>query len=375
MAEEDLSQEKTEEPTAKRLEEARKEGQIARSKELSTAVLLIGGVAVLWLWYENLANSLARSMRASFAPSREQLFDPSSMLNMLDRNAMDALWTSLPPLVLLFLLGVVGPMLLGGWGFSSKALAPKLERISPLKGLKRMFSMNSLMELIKAIAKVVLVGSVAWFCLNFFKADLLLLDDLGLNDAIVSASRDIGLATLATSLALLVIAAVDVPFQIQQHIKKLKMTLQQVKDEMKETEGRPEVKSKVRQLQREFARARMMSDIPDADVVITNPTHFSVALKYASDTSSAPVIVAKGVDLVAFRIREVAQANDVELVEVPALSRALYYTTEIGEEIPDALYLAVAQVLAYVFQLKQPRRAGAKPTLGNIEIPEEFQYD
>ncbi|MFK7733978.1 MAG: flagellar biosynthesis protein FlhB [Pseudomonadales bacterium] len=374
MAEEDLSQEKTEEPTPKRLEEARKEGQIARSKELSTAVLLIGGVAVVWLWYENLANSIARSMRSSFSLNREQLFDPSSMLNMLDRNAMDVLWSSLPPLVLLFLLGVFGPMLLGGWGFSAKALAPKLERISPLKGLKRMFSMNSVMELLKAVAKVVLVGSVAWFCLSFLQADLLLLDSLGLNDAIVSASRDIGLATFATTLTLLAIAAVDVPFQIQQHVKKLRMTMQQVKDEMKETEGRPEVKSKVRQLQREFARARMMSDIPDADVVITNPTHFSVALKYASDSSNAPIIVAKGVDLVAFRIREVAQANQVELVEVPALSRALYFTTEIGDEIPDALYLAVAQVLAYVFQLKQAVR-GPAPALGDIEIPEEFQYD
>ncbi|MEM8500550.1 MAG: flagellar biosynthesis protein FlhB [Pseudomonadota bacterium] len=374
MAEEDLSQEKTEEPTPKRLEEARKEGQIARSRELSTAVLLIGGVAVIWLWYENLANSIARSMRSSFALSREQLFDTSSMLHMLDRNAMDALLSSLPPLLLLFFLGVVGPMLLGGWGFSAKALAPKLERISPLKGLKRMFSMNSVMELLKAIAKVLLVGSVAWLCLSFFQADLLLLDSLGINDAIVSASRDIGMATFATTLTLLAIAAIDVPFQIQQHVKKLRMTLQQVKDEMKETEGRPEVKSKVRQLQREFAKARMMSDIPDADVVITNPTHFSVALKYASDSASAPVIVAKGIDLIAFRIREVAQANDVELVEVPALSRALYYTTEIGEEIPDALYLAVAQVLAYVFQLKQPH-AGSVPTLGDIEIPEEFKYD
>lgn len=374
MAEEDLSQEKTEEPTPKRLEEARKEGQIARSKELATAVMLIGGTAALWMWYEQLASTMARSMQSSFTPSREQVFDPRAMLNLLQQNFDDALYSSLPLLVVLFILGIAGPIMLGGWGFSSKALAPKFERINPLKGLKRMFSVNSVMELFKAIAKVILIGMIAWFCLEFFSADLLMLDRLAVRPAIVEASSHIGLATLFTSLGMIAIAAIDVPFQIQQHIKKLRMTLQQVKDEMKETEGRPEVKSKVRQLQREFAQARMMSDIPDADVVITNPTHYSVALKYSSDTSSAPIVVAKGVDLIALKIREVATANNVELVEVPALARSLYFTTDIGHQIPDKLYLAVAQVLAYVFQLKNAINR-KKAVLGDIEIPEELQYD
>ncbi|MFK8020137.1 MAG: flagellar biosynthesis protein FlhB [Pseudomonadales bacterium] len=374
MAEEDLSQEKTEEPTPKRLEEARKEGQIARSRELSTAVLLIGGTVAVWLWYGNLASGLSRSMRESFTPTREEIFDPSAMILILQRNIDDVAYTTLPLLAALFILGVAGPMLLGGWGFSAKALAPKLDRINPLKGLKRMFSVNSVMELFKAIGKVILVGTIAWFCLNYFSADLLLMERLGVRDAIVAASTDIGTATILISLGMLLIAAIDVPFQIQQHVKKLRMTMQQVKDEMKETEGRPEVKGRIRQLQREFARARMMSDIPDADVVITNPTHYSVALKYASESSSAPIVVAKGVDLIAMKIREVANANGVELVEVPALARSLYFTTEIGEQIPDKLFLAVAQVLAYVFQIKNTL-IGKQAKLGEIEIPEELQYD
>ncbi len=372
--EEDLSQEKTEQPTPKRLEEARKEGQIARSKELSTAVLLIGGISALWVWYTSVAETLSRTMRFSFTPSREEIFDTHSMLAMLGESFADIVWSTLPLFLALFLLGIIGPMLLGGWGFSSKALMPKLNRINPLKGLQRMFSVNSLMELAKAIAKVGLVATVSWVCLQFFKEELLALDQQAILPALVDASGLLGIATLIIALSLLLIAAIDVPFQLQQHIKKLKMTMQQVKEESKETDGRPEVKGRIRQLQREFARSRMMGDIPDADVVITNPTHYSVALKYASDSQGAPVVVAKGVDLIAMKIREVATANDVELVEVPPLARSLYFTTEIGEEIPDKLYVAVAQVLAYVFQLKQYRR-GPKPVLGEVEIPDDLQYD
>lgn len=372
MSEEDVAQERTEEATPKRLQQAREEGQIARSKELNTAVLLLGGSVVLVLAGGQLRDSLAAIMRANFALPRAAIFDVSQMLSFLNSSSKDILLALLPFMAVCLILALVAPMLLGGWSFSTKALQPKLERISLIKGLKRMFSVQALMELAKAIAKVLLVGGVASLLLAYFRDPVFHLDTLSVNGAMASASWILGAGGIGLCAALILIAGIDVPFQLQQHKKKLRMTLQQVKDEMKETDGRPEVKGRIRQLQREFASARMMSDIPDADVVITNPSHYSVALKYNMEQSGAPRVVAKGVDHIALRIREVAQAHDVQLVEAPPLARALYHTTEIGDEIPDQLFLAVAQVLAYVFQLNQ----GGKPApLPEIELPSDMQFD
>ncbi len=328
----------------------------------------------MWVWYSRIGELFANSMKSSFSLAREDMFDPARMLIHLQTNILDTGLQVLPFLLFLLVLGLAGPVLLGGWSLSAKAMAPKLDRINPLKGLKRMFSAESLMELFKAIAKVLLVGLVAWLCLNYSTSKLLLLDEMPVLGAIVEASKTLGLAALLMSLTMLVIAAIDVPFQIHQHTQKLKMTLEEVKKEMKQSEGSPEMKGRVRQRQREFAQARMMSDIPTADVVITNPTHFSVALKYAADGSGAPVVVAKGADLIAFKIREVASANDVTIVEVPPLARAIYFTTDIGFEIPDKLYLAVAQILAYVFQLKQ-HSLGKKPVLPDVDVPQELRFD
>lgn len=372
MAEEDVAQEKTEEPTPKRLQQARDEGQIARSKELNTAVLLLGSSVMLVMTGGHIRDSLAAIMKANFAIPRAAIFDVTQMLGFLAISGKAVLLAILPLLVVCLLLAIVGPLMLGGWSFSTKALQPKLERISLLKGLKRMFSMQALMELAKAVAKVVLVASVASIMLGYFNDSVFHLDGLPVNRAMASATWMLGVGGIVLCAALILIAGVDVPFQLQQHKKKMRMTLQQVKDEMKETDGRPEVKSRIRQLQREFASARMMSDVPDADVVIVNPSHYSVALKYAMEDSGAPKVVAKGVDHVALRIREVAKAHDVQIVEVPPLARALYHTTEIGDEIPDKLFLAVAQVLAYVFQLAQGDKP---PPLKAIEIPTDKQFD
>jgi flagellar biosynthetic protein FlhB len=225
----------------------------------------------------------------------------------------------------------------------------------------------------KAIAKVLLVVVVACMAIAAMQGEIFSLDKLPINAAMAKASWVIGLTAILMSLTMIVIAAIDIPVQIHQHTKKLKMTLQQVKDEMKETEGRPEVKGRIRQLQRQFAESRMMADIETADVVITNPTHYSVALRYAQDGGGAPILVAKGVDLIAFKIREIADNHDVQIVEVPVLSRALFYTTEIGDEIPEQLYLSVAQVLAYVYQLNNPQ--GGKANLGEVEVPDELVFD
>ncbi|MGI9289467.1 MAG: flagellar biosynthesis protein FlhB [Pseudomonadales bacterium] len=372
MAEEDVAQEKTEEATPKRLQQARDEGQIARSKELNTAVLLLGASVVLVIAGAQIRDSLAAIMKANFAIPRAAIFDVTQMLSFLATSSKEVAFAVLPFLIVCLLLALAGPLLLGGWSFSTKALQPKMERISLLKGLKRMFSMQALMELAKAVAKVVLVGGVASMMLSYFNDSVFQLDGLPVNAAMASATWILSIGGVVLCAALILIAGVDVPFQLQQHKKKMRMTLQQVKDEMKETDGRPEVKGRIRQLQREFASARMMSDVPDADVVIVNPSHYSIALKYAMDESGAPKVVAKGIDHVALRIREVAKAHDVQIVEAPPLARALYHATEIGDEIPDQLFLAVAQVLAYVFQLAQGDKP---PPLKEIEIPADMQFD
>lgn len=372
MAEEDVAQEKTEEATPKRLQQAREEGQIARSKELNTVVLLLGGSVMLVMAGGHIRDSLAAVMQFNFAVPRAAIFDVTQMLNFLTASSKEVAFAVLPFLGVCLLLALAGPLLLGGWSFSTKALQPKLERISLLKGLKRMFSLQALMELAKAVAKVLLVGSVASMMLAYFSDSVFDLDGLPVNGAMASATRILAVGGVALCAALILIAGVDVPFQLNEHKKKMRMTLQQVKDEMKETDGRPEVKSRIRQLQRDFASARMMSDVPDADVVIVNPSHYSVALKYAMDESGAPQVVAKGVDHVALRIREVAKAHEVQIVETPPLARALYHTTEIGHEIPDKLFLAVAQVLAYVYQLKQGDKP---PPLKTVDVPPDMRFD
>ncbi len=372
MAEEDVAQEKTEEATPKRQQQAKDEGQVARSKELTTVVLLLGASVALVAVGGQMRDSMMAIMRSNFAIPRSAMFDTSQMLSFLGTSSKDIIFAVLPFLGICLGLAIAGPLLLGGWSFSVKALQPKMERISFFKGLKRMFSVQALMELVKAIAKVLLVGSVATMTLAYFNDNVFHLNTLSVEGAISSAAWILSTNGIALCAALIIVAGVDVPFQLHQHKKKMRMTLQQVKDEMKETDGRPEVKGRIRQLQREFASARMMSDVPDADVVIVNPSHYSVALRYSMDEIGAPVVLAKGVDHVALRIREVAKAHDVQIVEAPPLARSLYHSAEIGDEIPDKLFLAVAQVLAYVYQLKQGDKP---PPLKEIEVPEDMQFD
>jgi flagellar biosynthetic protein FlhB len=372
----DSSQEKTEEPTPKRLQKAKEEGQIARSKELSTALILILGVASLLIFGSGMAQSLMGIMSYNFSLERAAIFDPSLMLTHLMASAASALEMLFPLLLSLLIASFVAPSMLGGILFSSKALQPKFNRLNPLSGLKRMFSMNSLVELFKAIGKFVLVGSAALLILYHFKGALMSLAGSALRESIGDAMYIIGWSVLGLSAALIFIVAIDVPYQLFDHKKKLKMSMQEIKDEMKDTEGKPEVKSKIRQTQYDMAQRRMMEAVPEADVVITNPEHFSVALKYDVDSGGAPVVVAKGVDHLAIKIREIANAHEILIMEAPPLARAIYFTTELDQEIPGDLYLAVAQVLAYVFQLKSYRKGeGAKPKdFEDMELPDGMQY-
>lgn len=379
MAEES-GQEKTEDPTPKRLREAREKGDIPRSKELNTTALLLAAAGAMLLFGSSIARDFMAIMSGNFELRREELFDPMFMLQHFSMTIFDALFSVAGFYVVVLLAALLGPIALGGWNFSGQAIQPKFSRINPLSGIKRMFSLKALVELAKAIAKFLLVASFAVGVLWFLVPELYALGKQSVEVAIAHAVQIIGWAFLVISLSMILISLVDVPFQIHDYTKKLKMTLQEVKDEMKNTEGKPEVKGRIRQLQREISQRQMMKELPEADVVITNPTHYAVALKYAEDRG-APVVIAKGADFVALKIREIAEEHEIMILSSPALARALFFSTEIDEEIPSGLYKAVAQVLAYVFQLRRYKQGLEEegypiaPTESDILIPQEFKFD
>ncbi|MEZ5550107.1 MAG: flagellar biosynthesis protein FlhB [Pseudomonadales bacterium] len=372
MAEEQQSQERTEEPTSRKLSKAREDGQVARSRELNTVALVMLGAFGL-LTFVPWGGS--RIMRLTESIFTEAAAPDAVLLDTLATAAVETMLTLAPLLLMVSLAGVLSSVAMGGLVFSTKAMAFKGSRMSPLKGLKRMFSAKSLVELGKSIAKFVLIAGVATLTLSVLLEDLLWIGALPLEAAVGKGLEFVGLGLLLIGSSLVVVALIDVPFQMHEHSKQLKMTKQEIKDEMKDSEGKPEVRSRIRQLQQEIARRRMLADIPDADVVITNPTHYAVAIRYDSGEMQVPVVVARGADLMAFRIREIAENHGVAVLQLPMLARAVYFNTEIGEEIPSGLYVAVARVLAYIYQLRQFKQGvGAAPKpLGAIDIPEAFR--
>lgn len=376
MAENQTSdQEKTEEPTARRLEKSREEGQVARSRELTTFVILFGGVLMLWSLGSTLYNNLGLMMEQAFSFERLQISEPGPMLQNVLELGQAALISLLPLFAVMLLLALVAPALLGGWVVSTKSMAPKFEKLNPIKGLKRIFSTQALAELGKAIAKTVLVGSVLTLFLWQQRQSFMRLMSLEVKQALGEAMGLAALACLLMILTLIVVVAFDVPYQMFTHKKKLRMSKEEVKREHKETEGDPFVKGKIRQQQQAMARRRMMADVPKADVIITNPTHYAVALQYDEHGMGAPKVIAKGTELVAHKIRELGDEHQVPRLEAPALARALYAHVDLGHEIPAALYTAVAEVLAWAFQLKRARQGIAvmPPTPKDIEVPKDYE--
>ena len=373
MAEADSGQDRTEEATPRRRQQAQEKGQVPRSRELTTTVLLLGGTAGLMMLSGYMIEGLSALFREGLALDRQMIFLKDAGLLQLGRLTGAAALVLAPFCALLFLLAAAMPVALGGWSFSGEAMAPKLSKLDPIKGLGRLFGPRGLMELLKALAKFLLVGSVAALVLWWELDELLSLSGLPLEQALAQTAWLAGYTLLGVSAATALVAAVDVPFQLWQHNKQLRMTRQEVRDEFKETEGRPEVKARIRQLQQEMAQRRMMEAVPDADVVVTNPSHYAVALKYESQRG-APRVLAKGKDLVAKAIRDRADAAGVPRIELPPLARALYAHTRLNEEIPPPLYLAVAQVLAYVFRLRSARNLGtAWPTApGSVPVPDDL---
>ena len=372
MAEEQTGQERSEQPTAKRLTEARKKGQVARSRELNTLLVMLASALALWLLSGPAMSGMTSLFSEALSPSGDVLKQAELVPTHLMHVLLSALTLITPFLAITVVAALAGPALMGGLLFSADAIAFKADKLDPIKGLGRVFSTKGLVELVKALLKFFLVLGVAVLIYNYLERDVMALITLDVMEGIVRSGNMIMIALVLLSATLVLIAAIDVPYQLWSHNKQMRMTKQEIKDEGKETDGRPEVKARVRQLQREVSQRRMLQDVPDADVVITNPTHYSVALKYDKDGSGAPRVVAKGQDLIALKIRSIAIEHDVAIYEEPPLARALHGTTEIGDEIPGPLFLAVARVLAYVYHLRKSAPTDYIPRPAPVELPSEF---
>jgi flagellar biosynthetic protein FlhB len=362
MAEEsDL--EKTEPASGRRLEQAREEGQVPRSREIGAFLILVVSASAFWFVGPWMMQRTAAIVRRGLVFDEPLLRDPQYMMVRFTDISLDALLSFSPLILALVVAALISPFFLGSWNFSVKALNPDFGRLDPIKGLGRLVSWSGLVELVKAVAKALLVGGVSIWVLWSGRNDLFALFGQTIEDGLSSAGYLVNYSFLMIVMSMVLIVAIDVPFQLWQYYDKLKMSKQEVRQEGKEMEGNPEVKGRIRQLQREAARKRMMGAVPTADVIVTNPTHFAVALAYKSGMG-APKVLAKGMGEIALRIREIGAENGVPMLEAPPLARALYRHAEIDQEIPSTLYAAVAEVLAYVYQLANWRQVG-----GNYPMP------
>ncbi|MBD5801083.1 Flagellar biosynthetic protein FlhB [Azoarcus sp. Aa7] len=371
---EDSDLEKTEQPSARRLEQAREEGQIPQSRELSTFLVLITGIGALWMMGEWISGRILGMLRAGFAIERARAFDAKLMLESFGNLFTDALLTMMPLFGILMVAAIAAPVLMGGFVFAPKMLGLKLERMNPVQGIGRMFSLHGLAELVKSLLKAAVVGLMGVFAVWREHEHIFGLTGEAVEAAVPDFLEMVLFATLLIIMGLAILALIDVPFQLWQYNKKLRMTKEEVKRESKEQEGDPQVKGRIRAMQREMARRRMMTQVPKADVVVTNPTHFSVALKYDADKMRAPIVVAKGRGEVALKIRELAKEHKVPMLEAPPLARALYKHCELEQAVPGALYTAVAEVMAYVYQLNHWMAHGGLPPAapGKLPVPADM---
>lgn len=374
MAEESDS-DKTDAPSARRLEQAREEGQVPQSRELSTFLVTMSGAVTLWALGGWFSERMQDVVQRGFRFEREVAFDLALMLGVLRGQLTDALLTLVPLFGVLIIAAVAGPLALGGINFAPKALGPNFGRMNPLKGLGRMFSSHGLMEMFKAILKSVVIGGVASSVLWSQREHLFSLMMTPVEIGMPGFATTVMYSAVLIAASLGLLALMDVPFQLWQYNKRLRMTKEEVKREGKEQEGDPQVKGRIRAMQREMARRRMMAEVPQADVVVTNPTHFSVALKYDAARMGAPVVIAKGRGAVALKIRELAREHDVPLLEAPPLARALFRHCELEQAIPAALYTAVAEVMAYVYQLDQWMKEGGLPPQEPQALPVPPELD
>lgn len=368
-------QERTEQPTPKRLHDAREKGQVPRSRELNTTMIMLVAASSLLIMGDSIIGKLAQMISNGLSISRNDIYDDHAILNTLMSMAADALMILAPLFLVLVIVAFLAPMMLSGWVFSVDALRPKLEKIDPIKGMGRIFSWKGLLELSKALAKFALIGTVAAVWMSIQADSILATGYQDIQVALNSVAGIAGWAFLVFCAAMIVIALIDVPFQIWDNQRQLRMTRQEIREEHKQTEGDPLLKSRIRQLQREQATRRMMEQVATADVIVTNPSHYAVALRYDQEKMRAPVVVAMGMNLIAFQIMDRGREHGVPVIEAPPLARALYYHSEINREIPAGLYLAVAQLLAYIYQVNQYQANGQTVATPDFPIPDELRRD
>ncbi len=372
----DTSEERSLDPTPKKLAEARKKGQVARSRELNTTVMLLTASALMYLFGGSAGTTVLSQIKSNLQLDRKLVFDIAAPVAELTSAILSALVLLVPVFFIMTCASVIGPVLVGGFSFSRDSFAPKFSRINPLSGFKRMFGLQGLMELVKSMLKVLLLLAVAVWLFYLLKERYLLLGALPAGHAVTTALSMIVVVFATLSATTLLVAAIDVPYVKWDHIRKLRMTRQEMKEESKESDGNPEVRSKIRQMQQETANRKMLSEVGNSDVVIINPTHYSGALKYDVEGDKAPVVVAKGVDHMAMSIREIARQNDVPLFRNVMLARSLYHNVKMEHEIPVDLYNVIAQVLAYVFQLRDFRNGdAAEPVYPEFATVPGFRSD
>jgi len=367
--------EKTEEPTSRKLEKAREEGQVARSTELPAASVTIAALGMLYLTGDTLIHKMAEAFVSGFNFDRKLVHSPNLLPAIFGHEVLESFILIAPLLLLTITIAIASSGATGGFLFSTKAITPKGSKLNPLNGLKRMFGTKALVELGKALLKFTLVtGMVAWVLYD----NVSTLNNIGkmaFEPAMAVAGQLLAKSALIMACALILIAAIDVPFQRWEFMKSMRMSKQEIKDEMKDMEGRPEVKAQIRRRQREMANRRMIDNVKDADVVITNPEHFAVALSYDPNGDSAPILLAKGTDEVAARIRAEAEKHGIEIFRAPPLARALYFTTDLDQPVPEDLYYAVAQVIAYVFNLASIRPGAPPLQRPQPKVPKNMQFD
>lgn len=374
---EDSDLEKTEPATARRIEKAREEGQVARSRELSTFALLVAGFGMVYANAGNITLALKISMRDAFTFDRNFVLAPDRMMPKASEIIAHGAMAVAPVIGALYLAALLSPLALGGWLLTTKPLQPNFGKLNPITGIGRLFSLNTIVQLLMSIAKCLIVGGVAYFAVTGSKDQVLQLFSQPLGVAMTQGARIVASTIGKIVLSFLILVLADVPWQLYSFAKKLRMTKEEVKREFKESEGDPHIKGKIRAQQRAMARRRMMANVPQADVIVTNPTHFAVALQYSDSSMRAPRVIAKGMDLVAARIRELGAEHNIPTLEAPPLARALFYNVDLNKEIPAALYGAVAEVLAWVFQLRRWKAEGGAGSIAptaptDFDVPAEL---
>ena len=372
----DSDLDKSEQPTDSKLKKAKEKGQIPRSRELTSLMILLVGIMLFWIMGTHFVSKLKAIIQQAMLVAHRTDDDKQIIFNLI--NLLTAgFWAILPIFVGLVIVAIIAPLSVGGLLFSLQSIKPNLGKLNPISGFKRLFSLRIFSELFKSILKVVLIAFAAALFLIHQFPNMLALPSMYLNNALSQVMQLLIYASLLIVLALIPMVGFDIFYQIWSNLKKLKMSKQEVKDEFKEQEGNPQIKGRIRQMQQAMARRRMMKDVPKANVIVTNPTHYAVALQYDEKTMSAPKILAKGTDNIASKIKQIAQEHQIPQLEAPPLARALYRHGEIGKSIPAELYAAVAQILAWVYQLKRWHRYGGekplKPT--NLSIPESLSVN